>query len=110
MNVCQLEQMWDILDEYGESFFEGIIVVNEIFFCQEMIIMELVIIFDDVCINLSNKNIDFFVVIFDFGDDWILEFVFDSDYFMVNIYFFFVGVDVKEVVFWIYSFWENQNL
>lgn len=108
-NARQLEQMWDILDEYGEKPFEGIIVANEILFRKEMTITQLATILDDVRTNLSNKNIDLPVATSDLGDDWTSELASDSDYLMANIHPFFAGVDAKEAAAWTYSFWQNQN-
>ncbi|KAL2209619.1 glycoside hydrolase [Sarocladium strictum] len=108
-NARQLEQMWDILDEYGAEPFEGIIVANEILFRKEMTITQLATILDEVRTNLSNKNIDLPVATSDLGDDWTTELANDSDYLMANIHPFFAGVDAKEAASWTYSFWQNQN-
>lgn len=108
-NARQLEQMWDILDEYGEKPFEGIIVANEILFRKEMTITQLATILDEVRTNLSNKNIDLPVATSDLGDDWTTELANDSDYLMANIHPFFAGVDAKDAASWTYSFWQNQN-
>lgn len=108
-NARQLDQMWDILDEYGEDPFEGIIVANEILFREEMTITELATILDGVRTNLSDKNIDLPVATSDLGDDWTTELADDSDYLMANIHPFFAGVEAKDAASWTYSFWQNQN-
>lgn len=108
-NARQLQQMWDILDEYGQDPFEGIIVANEILFRKQMTENELGSLLSDVRSNLTDKKIDLPVATSDLGDDWTSALAQDSDYIMANIHPFFAGVTAKEAAGWTYSFWENQN-
>ncbi|KAH7136693.1 glycoside hydrolase superfamily [Dactylonectria estremocensis] len=108
-NARQLEQMWDILDEYGEDPFEGVIVANEILFREEMTITQLGTILDDVRTNFSDKGYSLPVATSDLGDDWTSALAADSDYIMANIHPFFAGVTAEEAAGWTYSFWENNN-
>ncbi|KPM34492.1 putative glucan endo-1,3-beta-glucosidase btgC [Neonectria ditissima] len=108
-NARQLEQMWDILDEYGEDPFEGVIVANEILFREEMTITELGTVLDGVRTNFTKKNINLPVATSDLGDDWTSALAKDSDYIMANIHPFFAGVTAEKAASWTYSFWENQN-
>ncbi|KAF7536456.1 hypothetical protein G7Z17_g13047 [Cylindrodendrum hubeiense] len=108
-NARQLEQMWDILDKYGEDPFEGVIVANEILFREEMTITELGTILDDVRSNFSDKGFNLPVATSDLGDDWTSALAADSDYIMANIHPFFAGVTAEDAAGWTYSFWENQN-
>lgn len=108
-NARQLDQMWDILDEYGQDPFEGIIVANEILFREEMTETELGSLLDDVRTNLTKKKIDLPVATSDLGDDWTSALAQDSDYIMANIHPFFAGVTADKAAGWTYSFWENQN-
>ncbi|KAH7009995.1 glycoside hydrolase superfamily [Ilyonectria destructans] len=108
-NARQLEQMWDILAEYGEDPFEGVIVANEILFREEMTIAQLGTILDDVRTNFSDKGYKLPVATSDLGDDWTSALAADSDYIMANIHPFFAGVTAEEAAGWTYSFWENNN-
>ncbi|KAH7126181.1 glycoside hydrolase superfamily [Dactylonectria macrodidyma] len=108
-NARQLEQMWSILDEYGEDPFEGVIVANEILFREEMTITKLGEVLDDVRTNLTKKGLSLPVATSDLGDDWTSELAADSDYIMANIHPFFAGVTAEEAAGWTYSFWENNN-
>ncbi|KAF4466526.1 murein transglycosylase [Fusarium albosuccineum] len=108
-NDRQLDQMWDILDEYGEKPFEGIIIANEILFREEMTISSLAKILDDTRTKLDKKSINLPVATSDLGDDWTSELAKDSDYIMANIHPFFAGVTAEEAASWTYSFWENNN-
>lgn len=108
-NARQLDQMWDILDKYGQDPFEGIIVANEILFREEMTETELGSLLDDVRTNLTDKKIDLPVATSDLGDDWTSALAEDSDYIMANIHPFFAGVTAEKAAAWTYSFWENQN-
>ncbi|CAM1501527.1 Fc.00g035110.m01.CDS01 [Cosmosporella sp. VM-42] len=108
-NARQLEQMWTILDDYGDKQFEGIIVANEILFRKEMTITELGTILDDVRTNLTKKKLDLPVATSDLGDDWTAALGTDSDYIMANIHPFFAGVEAEQAASWTYSFWENNN-
>ncbi|RYP49293.1 hypothetical protein DL768_004976 [Monosporascus sp. mg162] len=108
-NKRQLEQMWTILDTYGDSYFKGIIVANEILFRQEMTARQLGDLLDTVRSNLSDHNWNLPVATSDLGDDWTPALGELSDYIMANIHPFFAGVDARDAASWTYSFWENQN-
>ncbi|KAI9163733.1 endo-beta-1,3-glucanase [Paramyrothecium foliicola] len=108
-NERQLQQMWDILDEYGSKPFEGIIVANEILFREEMTLSTLGKLLDDVRTNLSSKNIDLPVATSDLGDDWSVGLANSSDYIMANIHPFFSGEEAKNAASWTYGFWEREN-
>jgi exo-beta-1,3-glucanase (GH17 family) len=108
-NARQLEQMWDVLDEYGDSQFEGLIVANEILFREEMTITELGTLLEDVRKNLTDRNLDLPVATSDLGDDWTQALATASDYVMANIHPFFAGVAADEAAAWTMSFWENNN-
>ncbi|KAI5455951.1 glycoside hydrolase superfamily [Mariannaea sp. PMI_226] len=108
-NARQLEQMWDILDQYGQDPFEGVIVANEILFRQQMTETQLGSLLDDVRTNLTKMKIDLPVATSDLGDDWTSALAKDSDYIMANIHPFFAGVTAEKAAAWTYSFWENNN-
>ena len=109
-NARQLEQMWDVLDEYGGKHFEGLIVANEILFREEMTINTLGKLLTDVRKNLTKRGLDDLpVATSDLGDDWSTELANDSDYLMSNIHPFFAGVPADEAADWTINFWNNNN-
>lgn len=108
-NARQLEQMWDILDEYGDKHFEGLIVANEILFRKEMDITELGTLLADVRKNLTRRDLNLPVATSDLGDDWTTELADESDYLMGNIHPFFAGVPADEAAEWTMNFWNREN-
>lgn len=108
-NARQLSQMWDILDNYGDSPFKGVIVANEILYRKEMTATELGNLLSEVRTNITNKGMSLPVATSDLGDDWTSELAKMSDYIMSNIHPFFGGVNAKDAAAWTYSFWENNN-
>lgn len=108
-NARQLDQMWQILDEYGEEPFEGIIVANEVLFRKELTITQLGSIMDEVRTNLTKKNFNLPVATSDLGDDWTAELAADSDYIMANVHPFFSGTPADEAAGWTYDFWVNKD-
>ncbi|TVY61202.1 putative glucan endo-1,3-beta-glucosidase btgC [Fusarium oxysporum f. sp. cubense] len=108
-NDRQMAQMWDILDEYGDAPFEGIIIANEILFREEMNITTLAKILDDTRTKLDKKGLKLPVATSDLGDDWTSELATDSDYIMANIHPFFAGVEASEAAAWTSNFWKTNN-
>ncbi|KAK9442158.1 Glycoside hydrolase, superfamily [Metarhizium brunneum] len=108
-NTRQLAQMWDILDQYGEKPFEGVIVANEILFRKEMSITQLGTVLDGVRTNLTTKKISLPVASSDLGDNWQQGLADKSDYIMANIHPFFAGVSAEQAASWTYSFWTNRD-
>lgn len=108
-NARQLDQMWDVLEEYGGDYFEGLIVANEILFREEMTISQLSDVLEEVRDKLSDLDIDLPVATSDLGDDWDSSLATASDYLMSNIHPFFAGVPADEAAAWTISFWEGQN-
>jgi len=108
-NARQLKQMWDVLDEYGDEPFEGLIVANEILFREEMTITELSTLLEDVRSNLTDRGLSLPVATSDLGDDWTEALADSSDYLMSNIHPFFAGTPADEAAAWTMNFWENNN-
>jgi len=108
-NARQLNQMWDILDEYGADLFKGVIVANEILFREEMTLSTLGNLLSDVRKNLTARGMDLPVATSDLGDDWTPELAAQSDYIMANIHPFFAGVPASEAANWTLTFWKGQN-
>lgn len=108
-NKRQLDQMWDILDKYGEKPFKGLIVANEILFREQMTTAELGQLLDSVRTKLQAKGMSLPVATSDLGDKWTAELAQSSDYVMANIHPFFGGINAKDAASWTYSFWTNNN-
>jgi exo-beta-1,3-glucanase (GH17 family) len=108
-NARQLEQMWTVLDEYGDEPFEGLIVANEILYRQEMTITTLANLLEEVRSNLTDRNLNLPVATSDLGDDWTDALARASDYIMANIHPFFAGEPAGDAADWVMEFWENNN-
>ncbi|KAI1842225.1 hypothetical protein JX266_011633 [Neoarthrinium moseri] len=108
-NARQLEQMWTILDTYGDSPFKGLIVANEILFREEMTLTELGTLLDGVRTNLTSKGLSLPVATSDLGDNWDSNLASKSDYIMSNIHPFFGGINAKEAASWTYTFWTTHD-
>lgn len=108
-NERQLRQMWNILDQYSDDIFEGIIVANEIIFREEMTISTLGDLLDSVKKNLTSHGHDLPVATSDLGDDWTAELAKKSDYIMANIHPFFSGTPASKAAAWTSNFWETKD-
>lgn len=108
-NSRQLEQMWSILDTYGDTHFEGLIVANEILFREQMTETELGDLLDSVRTNVSSMGLNLKVATSDLGDNWTANLASKSDVIMSNIHPFFGGINEKEAASWTWSFWQNHN-
>ncbi|KAH6628135.1 glycoside hydrolase superfamily, partial [Chaetomium tenue] len=90
-NARQLNQMWDILDQYGDSYFKGVIVANEILFREQMTITSLGSLLEEVRHNLTSRGMSLPVATSDLGDKWTSALAGQSDAIMANIHPFFAG-------------------
>ncbi|KAL7787005.1 glycoside hydrolase family 17 protein [Trichoderma ceciliae] len=108
-NARQLEQMWDILEQYGDDPFEGLIVANEALFRQQFTATTLGELLDDVRANLTKKNMNLPVATSDLGDDWTEVLAADSDCIMANVHPFFSGTTATDAANWTYSFWKDHD-
>jgi exo-beta-1,3-glucanase (GH17 family) len=108
-NARQLSQMWDILDQYGDSYFKGIIVANEILFRQQMTITTLGSLLQEVRTNLTARGMSLPVATSDLGDNWTATLASQSDAIMANIHPFFAGVKATEAADWTMYFWGNKT-
>ncbi|KAJ4290064.1 hypothetical protein N0V88_006568 [Collariella sp. IMI 366227] len=108
-NARQLEQMWDILDQYGDSYFRGVIVANEILFRKEMTISSLGTLLEEVRTNLTAKGLKHLpVATSDLGDNWTANLASQSDAIMANIHPFFAGTPASKAADWTMQFWNNK--
>jgi exo-beta-1,3-glucanase (GH17 family) len=108
-NARQLDQMWDILEEYGESYFKGVIVANEILFREEMTITALGTLLEEVRTNLTARGMSLPVATSDLGDKWDKDLAAQSDAIMANIHPFFAGEPVATAADWTMYFWGNKT-
>ncbi|KAK4125359.1 glycoside hydrolase family 17 protein [Parathielavia appendiculata] len=108
-NARQLSQMWDILDQYDESYFKGIIVANEILFRQQMTITTLGSLLEEVRANLTARGLKLPVATSDLGDKWDATLASQSDAIMANIHPFFAGAKASEAADWTKYFWGNKT-
>jgi exo-beta-1,3-glucanase (GH17 family) len=109
-NARQLEQMWNIFDQYGTDDFVGVIVGNEVLFRQDMSITALGTLISEVKSNMTSKSISLPVASSDLGDDWTQALADDVDYVMANIHPFFAGVTAEQAAGWTWSFWQNKDI
>ncbi|KAB5546863.1 putative glucan endo-1,3-beta-glucosidase btgC [Coniochaeta sp. 2T2.1] len=108
-NKRQLDQMYDILDAYGEKPFKGLIVANEILFREQMTVAELGQLLEEVREKVKAKGMSLPVATSDLGDKWTAELAAQSDYIMANIHPFFGGINANDAASWTWSFWSNHN-
>jgi exo-beta-1,3-glucanase (GH17 family) len=109
-NARQLSQMWDILDQYGDSYFKGIIVANEILFRQQMTITSLGSLLEEVRANMTARGLRHLpVATSDLGDKWTAGLAAQSDAIMANIHPFFAGSKATEAADWTMYFWGNKT-
>ncbi|KAI1809119.1 glycoside hydrolase superfamily [Poronia punctata] len=107
-NARQLDQMWRVLDQYGDKPFKGLIIGNEILFRKEMTAQALGNLLDTVRANLSRHDWDLPVATSDLGDNWDPDLAEISDYIMGNVHPFFAGQQADEAASWTYTFWNNK--
>ncbi|KAL0474826.1 endo-beta-1,3-glucanase [Neurospora intermedia] len=107
-NDRQLSQMWTILDSYGDKWFKGLIVANEILFRKEMTLASLSTLLSDVRTNLTSRGMKLPVATSDLGDNWDESLAKVSDYIMANIHPFFGGVNAKDAAAWTTTFWKDH--
>lgn len=109
-NKRQLDQMWNILDQYGEDPFAGLIVANEILFRQQMTNSELSLLLKEVKTNLTSRGYkNLAVATSDLGDDLEPPVTDASEYIMANIHPFFSGTNARDAASWTWTFWEGKS-
>ncbi|KAI1343276.1 glycoside hydrolase superfamily [Xylariaceae sp. FL0016] len=107
-NERQLNRMWNILDEYGDTHFKGLIVGNEILFRKQMTATQLGNLLDSVRSNLSDHGWSLPVATSDLGDNWDSSLASISDYIMGNVHPFFAGVSADIAASWTWTFWHGK--
>lgn len=111
-NARQLDQMYTILDNYGTSPFEGIIIGNEVLFREDMNATQLGDLITDVRTNLTAKGITLPLATSDLGDALSKEPALAEtvDYVMSNIHPFFAGVEADVAAAWTVNFWNEFDV
>ncbi|KAF2482751.1 putative glucan 1,3-beta-glucosidase [Neohortaea acidophila] len=109
-NTRQLDQMYDILDQYPTSHFAGVIVGNEVLFRKDMTAAQLGEQLLIVKKNLAAKGITLPVSTSDIGSAWTKTIAADSDIVMGNVHPFFAGVKPNVAASWTWSFWQNNDV
>ncbi|KOS18783.1 putative glucan endo-1 [Escovopsis weberi] len=108
-NKRQLDQMWSILDSYGQDPFEGVIVANEAIFREQFTIATLGSLLTDVRTKMKAKSINLPVATSDLGDNWNSALGAESDLIMANIHPFFSGTAADKAAAWTWSFWDDHD-
>lgn len=108
-NERQLDQMWDILEQYGDKPFKGVIVANEILFRKQMTTTELGTLLSKVRTKLGDMKLSLPVATSDLGDKWDASLAQVSDYIMANIHPFFGGINASKAAMWTSWFWQDHT-
>ena len=109
-NARQLEQMYSLLDKYGQDKFAGVIVGNEVLFRKDMTGEGLAKVLTEVKANLTSKNIKLPIATSDLGDDWTAQLASNVDIVMSNVHPFFAGVSVDLAAGWTWNFWQTRDV
>ncbi len=108
-NARQIEQMYTVLDTYGDSWFSGAIIANEVLFREEMTESELIGVIKDVKSNFTDLGYKIPIATSDLGDSWTQKLADSVDYLMSNVHPFFTGKPVADAAEFTWQFWQWQN-
>ncbi|RPB20518.1 glycoside hydrolase [Terfezia boudieri ATCC MYA-4762] len=109
-NARSLVHMYDILDKYPASMFEGVVVGNEVLFREDMTASALSTVLKEVKTNLTAKGINLPIGTSDLGSNWDSSLASSVDVLMANIHPFFGGVAAENASTWTMSFYDTNNL
>jgi exo-beta-1,3-glucanase (GH17 family) len=109
-NNRQIQDMWDILDNYSHDRFAGIIVGNEVLYSKYLTATQLGDQLDTIRKNATAKGINLPVATADLGDNWDTSLAATSDIVMANIHPFFAGTVAKDAASWTYTFWSGKDV
>lgn len=109
-NNRQMDAMYNILDQHGDTPFAGVIVGNEVLFRKDMTTRELGDVLSGVKSNFTSKKIKLPVATSDLGDDWTAGLVAEVDIVMSNVHPFFAGVEVGVAAGWTWDFWQTHDV
>lgn len=108
-NARQLDQMYDILKNYGTKPFLGAIIGNEMLFRKDIDSWALGALLDKVRAKFKTLKYDLSVSTSDLGDSWDAALAAKSDYIMSNVHPFFTGKPIADAAEFTWQFWQNQN-
>ena len=106
----QIDQTWQLLDDYGCDYFKGIIIGNEVLFRKDMTATELIGHVTDFKKNITDHKCQLPVAIADLGDNWTADMASKVDYVMSNVHPFFAGVDSSVAAAWTWNFWQTHDV
>ncbi|KAK6345360.1 hypothetical protein TWF718_007277 [Orbilia javanica] len=110
-NERQLDQMYKILDTYGQDPFLGVVIGNEALFRQEITEMGLVQMLGQVRQNFTTLGYDKInITTSDLGSAWTYSLAAAVDTLMANVHPFFAGVTVQDAPDWTWLFTENNDV
>ncbi|OBT44527.1 hypothetical protein VE00_04916 [Pseudogymnoascus sp. WSF 3629] len=108
-NARQLDQMYDILKNYGTTPFLGTIIGNEMLFRQDIDSSALGALLDKVRAKFKTLKYDLSVSTSDLGNSWDAALAAKSDYILSNVHPFFTGKPIAEAAEFTWQFWQNQD-
>lgn len=110
-NARQLEQMYQVLDEYGDSYFDGVIIGNEMLFREDITAPELSKLVTGVKANFTKLGYKALpIATSDLGDAWTQPLADAVDVLMANIHPFFTGKPIKDAAEFTWQYWQWQNV
>ncbi|KFX87958.1 hypothetical protein V495_04292 [Pseudogymnoascus sp. VKM F-4514 (FW-929)] len=108
-NARQLDQMYDILKNYGTKPFLGAIIGNEMLFRNDITSWALGELLDTVRAKFKTLKYDLSVSTSDLGNSWDSALAAKSDYILSNVHPFFTGKPIAEAAEFTWQFWQNQD-
>ncbi|KAK6528157.1 hypothetical protein TWF281_009408 [Arthrobotrys megalospora] len=110
-NERQLDQMYNILDKYGQDPFLGVVIGNEALFRQEITESGLVQLLGQVRQNFTTLGYTSInVTTSDLGSAWTYNLAAAVDTVMANVHPFFAGTTVDDAPGWTWLFTENNDV
>lgn len=110
-NARQLEQMYKVLEDYGDSYFNGVIIGNEMLYREDTTIPELSKLVTGVKANFTKMGLKALpIATSDLGDAWTQQLADAVDVLMSNIHPFFTGKPVRDAAEFTWQFWQWQNV
>ncbi|KAF3914964.1 hypothetical protein ABW20_dc0110274 [Dactylellina cionopaga] len=109
-NQRQLDQMYSILNTYGQDPFLGVVIGNEALFRQEITEYALVQLIGEVRTNFTTLGYTGInITTSDLGSAWTVTLAGAVDSLMANVHPFFGGVTVDDAPGWTWAFTDNND-
>ncbi|KAK6542593.1 hypothetical protein TWF694_006538 [Orbilia ellipsospora] len=109
-NVRQLNQMYEILDQYGTDPFLGVVIGNEALFSQYITETALIQLLGEVRQNFTNLGYKINITTSDLGSAWTYNLAQAVDTVMANVHPFFGGVAVNDAADWTWKFTQDNDV